>query len=33
MMGVISRTDFIQRQFAFTGKTKKIRVHIKLTKH
>ena len=33
MMGVISRTDFIQRQFAFTGKTKKNLVHIKLTKH
>ena len=31
MMGIISRTDFILRQFAF--KTKKILVHIKLTKH
>ena len=33
MMDVISRTDFIQRQFAFTSETKKILVHIKLTKY
>ena len=31
MMAILSRTDFIQGQFAF--KTKKILVHIKLTKH
>ena len=33
MMGVISRTDILQRQFAFTSKTKKILADIKLTKH
>ena len=31
MMAVISRTDFIQGEFAF--KTKKILAHRKLTKH
>ena len=33
MMGVISRTDFIQRQFTFTSETKKDLAYIKLTTH
>ena len=33
MMGVISRTDYIQRQFAFTNETKKNSGSYKLTIH